>query len=47
MRTVSPEAPRDGEALNSAIPIAKYLHKHHREIAFEFIQIAERQATAA
>jgi len=27
--------------------IAKYLHKHHPEIASEFIQIAERQATAA
>lgn len=27
--------------------IAKYLHQHHREIASEFIQIAERQATAA
>lgn len=27
--------------------IAKYLHKHHPEIASEFIQITDRQATAA
>jgi hypothetical protein len=27
--------------------IAKHLHQHQREIALEFNQIAERQATAA
>jgi hypothetical protein len=27
--------------------VAKYLDQHHKEILSEFIQIAERQATAA